>query len=227
MIIAFLWMGAFLSFGYSNPSSINFPELETTLYENYDLRNFNGYSVTLAIEQPIPGTRIVVDNDLNAGHSFLRISKHGSNAWTSYVGFRIKDYANASDITDARMPGEILWHIDARSKWNIGKTFIITKEQAYSILEFGRLWEEENLMYDMISNNCATFVVKALENVGINREFTGLELREWNIPREIRSSFIFFSTFLGSIDSFIGYSPADAGEDLKKTSGWFLSTTNN
>jgi hypothetical protein len=226
MVIVLLWTLSFHSYNFGLSSAINFPEIETTLYQNYDLRSFDAYTVTLMIEQPIPGTRIVVDNDLNAGHAFLRIGKHGSGAWSSYMGFRIKDYVQASDITGAQMPGEVLWQIDSKSKWNVGKTFTISKEQAYALLQFGRLWDQQNSTYDMISNNCATFVVKALAHIGINSSITGIQEREWNIPPEIRSSFIFFSTFLGEINTFIGHSPADAGEDLKRTSGWFYSTTN-
>jgi hypothetical protein len=203
------------------PYTPSFSPLETYMYQNYDDKGFNGYTVALLIEQPVPHSRQVVDEALKSGHAFLRIAKHGQGQWTTYVGFRAKDFSEPRDITGRKMKGEFWWFKDAQSPFTLGRVFVITQDQAQGLLSFSLLWEKNNATYDLLSNNCATFPIMALEHVGISSSQMGLLPREWNIPQTIRNSWIFKHTFLATIDEFSGYSPADLGEDLRKTRDWF------
>lgn len=223
-LISLLIIPALFISGYSNSlfESLNLPYLEKYLHQSFTSKSFEGYSVTLLIDQPVPNSRTVITNGLDAGHMFLRLAKHGKNAWTSYIGFRAKDFSKATDITSIELPGEVLWQKDAKSDWNIGKTFIINKDQARTIIDFAKKWDDTNTPYNLVTNNCATFPIQALEKIGITEETTGILQRHWTIPTHIQETVIRFS-FLNEVESFFGYSPADSGEDIKSTNGWFVN----
>jgi hypothetical protein len=98
-------------------------------------------------------------------------------------------------------------------------------EQYEDIKEFMSGYDKK---YNMVNNNCTTFAVKALETGGIISPNTA---HEWFLPEEtkhiVKENLPKLLPFKDKIadklmQGLSGYTPADAGEDIRESSGYYL-----
>lgn len=207
----------------SEKNSFMTTQLENYIYENYDAQGFIGYSVVLLAHQPVLNSRDVVDEGFETGHVFLRIAKHGQGAFSTYVGYRAKDYQGPFGVTNRKMDGELSWFVDANNPWTLGKFFVITKQEMDTLLNFCKNWSDSSKPYDVIDRNCATFPMLALEEIQLGHQIQEIKQHTWQIPDSIRRGFLFKNSFFSSVSEFKGFTPADVVQDLRATEDIFYN----
>lgn len=184
---------------------------------------------TIFVDQPYVGSREVINpNDLNefVGHTYVGIDS-GKN-YKEYVGFwPLNDYGVSEAVTRKtvygciRMQGRAFFtygtnseeidpfktsgnvYFESNHKWDIA--YVCTKDN----LELGVLNEYASnyiLPYNMMSNNCTTFAADVMEYLGIKPV---VYMHPW------QSSEKWYYSLALYLFMFSGYSPADAGEDIR------------
>jgi hypothetical protein len=158
------------------------------------------YTVTLAIAQPVPGTRdswtvtsggptgsTQASNIINAGHTFLIFTEsYGNTTITRNIGF----YPSTTvKPTSPSSPGE--FSDDEFHQYNISGTFTVNNAQFYDMLNYISAIDNSSFLYNLNSNNCSTFAINTFAQAGIN------------LPRTI-----------GSWPGGSGCDPGDLGEDI-------------
>lgn len=158
------------------------------------------YTVTLAVEQPVPGTRqpwtlsstglggsSSGNNPVNAGHTFLIFTENpGQWATTRNVGF----YPTTMVLPGSpSSPG--VFNNDDNSGYNISLTVTVSSTQFFAMLNY--MYQATNTAtYNLNSNNCTDFAVDAMDAGGVS------------IP-----------TRVGSWVGGQGLDPGDLGEDIR------------
>lgn len=177
------------------------------------------YVLTVFSRQPIFNSRAVINlNKLDSGHSEISIDKGKSNVgiygFYPYERYSIYDvlYFNSCRgklrlkdsyyITDTKE--NILIYeepiIDVyKGEWNVAKTFIISKDIIDKINSFSKNY---NFSYNMVTKNCATYVVEALKYLDMDLK---VEKKPWSYLGE---------TINYHTTRFKGYTPADLGQDI-------------
>jgi hypothetical protein len=172
----------------------------------------NSFSVTVCVEQPQPGTRIpwVVSgsgaagsgsgtNPINVGHAFLIFSQSsGVGTITRNIGFYPSTTVNPSTPS---APGQL--NNDALNPYNVSLTIQITNSQFFNMLNY--VAQGNGLVYNLNTNNCTSFVLKALNAGNISLPST-----------------------IGSWAGGTGNDPGDLGEDIMSlalSTGMSRSTT--
>jgi hypothetical protein len=161
--------------------------------------NNNSFQVTICVDQPNPGSRVPWNfgnvnnnsssgNPVDVGHSFLIMRQATPNSTvTRNVGFYPKTRVIPTSPNDQGQLND-----DEMHYYNISLTVNITNSQFFNILNFINQGNNMGFLYNLNSNNCTTFVLRALYAGGINIPSTaGI----WP---------------LGS-----GYDPGDLGEDIR------------
>lgn len=158
------------------------------------------YTVTLAVEQPVPGTRqpwtwsttglggiSSGNNPVNVGHTFLIFTENpGQWATTRNVGF----YPTTMVIPGSPSSPGVL-NNDDNTGYNISLTVTVSSSQFFAMLNY--MYQATNTnTYNLNSNNCTDFAVDAMDYGGIS------------IP-----------TRVGSWIGGQGLDPGDLGEDIR------------
>ena len=114
--------------------------------------------------------------------------------------------------------------------WDIAKVFEIDSQQSKDILNFINKYNEK---YNMVSNNCTTFAVDALKSGDVNSPITE---HRWTLPEDAKDvvkdglpKLIPFKDPIAEklINGLYGYTPADAGEDIREGTGTYLTQNEN
>jgi hypothetical protein len=171
------------------------------------------YTVTVCVDQPDPGTRAPWtiaengssgsssgDNPIDAGHTFLILTETYANTTISRnVGFYPAGNVNPSSVTSQGSLNDDETHL-----YNISGSFTIDNAQFFNILNFVSQGNNPGYLYNLNTNNCTTFAINAMAQVGIS------------LPRTI-------GTWLDGA----GNDPGDLGEDLRENNipGMTLSLT--
>jgi hypothetical protein len=159
------------------------------------------YTVTLAIDQPVPGTRDAwtttsggpagstqASNFIDAGHTFLILTEsYGNTTITRNIGFYPSTVVRPGSLSS---PGE--FSDDELHPYNISGSFTLNNAQFYDMLNFIISANNSSYLYNLNSNNCSTFAINTFAQAGIN------------LPRTI-------GTWLGGS----GNDPGDLGEDIR------------
>jgi len=159
------------------------------------------YSVSLCVAQPVPGTREPWgftrtmpggSADLvSAGHTFLILSQWDMlGRITRNVGFYPKTGASPISPLDQGQLAD-----DEEHEYNISLTVEMNNSQFFTLLDFISHGNDPGYNYDLNSNNCSSFAIRALRNAGINLPFT-----------------------VGSWPGGGGFNPGDLGEDIRSMS---------
>jgi len=161
------------------------------------------YTVTVCVDQPVPGTRIpwrlqngpnassAANNPVDVGHTFLIFSEsYGGNTTTRNVGFYPRTGVNPWYPSDQ---GQL--NNNEGSGYNISLTLTITNAQFFNMLNYVSQGNSSGYNYDLNTNNCTTFAIKALQAGSVN---ITSQIGIW---------------FKGS-----GYDPGDLGEDIRNMS---------
>jgi hypothetical protein len=161
------------------------------------------YTVTVCVDQPIPGTRLpwrlqdgpqsssAANNPVDVGHTFLIFSEtYGGNTITRNVGFYPRTGVNPWYPSDQ---GQL--NNNEGSSYNISLTITINSAQFFNMLNYVSQGNNPGYSYDLNSNNCTTFAIKTLQAGSVN---LSSQIGVW---------------FKGS-----GYDPGDLGEDIRNMS---------
>ncbi len=164
------------------------------------------YTVTVCVNQPVPGSRTpwttsgdgssgssAGDNPVNAGHTFLTLTEtYGNTTITRNVGFY-----PGTDVNPIEISSQGTLNDDELHAYNISGTFTVNNAQFFTILNFVSQGNTVGYLYNLNTNNCTTFVINAVAQVGINLPHTigtwldgagndpgdlGQDLRNGNIP---------------------------------------------
>jgi len=159
------------------------------------------YTVTLAVDQPVPGTRDAwtvtsggptgstqASNVINAGHTFLILTEsYGSTTITRNIGFYPSTAVRPSSPSSA---GE--FSDDENHEYNISGSYTVNNAEFYEMLNFITSANDGTYLYNLNSNNCSTFAINTLAQAGIN------------LPRTV-----------GSWPGGSGNNPGDLGQDIR------------
>jgi hypothetical protein len=159
------------------------------------------YTVTLAVDQPVPGTRETwtvtsggpsgsseASNVFNVGHTFLIFTEsYGNTTITRNIGFYPSIIVSPGSPSS---PGE--FSDDETHPYNIGGSYTVTNAQFYEMLNFIISVNNSSYLYNLNSNNCSTFAINTFAQAGIN------------LPRTI-----------GTWPKGSGNDPGDLGEDIE------------
>jgi hypothetical protein len=135
------------------------------------------YTVTLAVEQPSPGTRTPWvsssnggsgssggGNPVNVGHTYLILTETTANGSTTRnVGFYPQGIISPLYPSDQGVLNN-----DQATGYNISLTVTMTNAQFFTILNFLGQGNSPGFIYNLNSNNCTTFALNALASAGIN-----------------------------------------------------------
>ena len=178
------------------------------------------YSVTIAVEQPnkgsydaaalkLGGGKDTGFKTLDVGHTFIVLGNHTKKEGSySTKGFYPAEAMSLDDVLDkTSVSGTV--SDDTGHKYHAKKTYYITKSQYDKISTY--ISDNSSSDYNIVSYNCTTFAVKALEAGNIND--TGIKERTWQVPKS-------FDKKIGkeNVDKarkFKGYYPGAAGQQLK------------
>jgi len=159
------------------------------------------YTVTLAIDQPVSGTRDAwtvisggltgstqASNVVNAGHTFLIFTEsYGNTTITRNIGFYPSTAVRPSSPSS---PGE--FSDDENHDYNISGSYMVNNAEFYEMLNFIASANNNTYLYNLNSNNCSTFAINTLAQAGIN------------LPRTV-----------GSWPGGSGCDPGDLGQDIR------------
>lgn len=160
--------------------------------------NTNRYQISLAVDQPQPGTRekwvFVMPSEediriVNPGHTFLIMTQIGSNGTiVRNVGF----YPGVVVApTSPTAPGILI--DDQNRDFNIKLSITLNGDQFFNVINY--ITSSEFSQYNLNSYNCTTFAITALAAGGINVPATR-------------------GTWIGGE----GLNPGDLGEDIRQMS---------
>lgn len=152
------------------------------------------FSVTIYIEQPVPGTRTPYGGDggsKNGGHTFLSIQQvdFSSGALDDKI-ITLGFYPHNNPSGNSEVPGSF-YHENENSRYNISVTYPLTRIQLQAIQNYMNNVGE---LYNINTGNCSTVAVDALGSAGIVLPKTSINI-----------------ITLGDIE----VNPADLGEDLR------------
>jgi hypothetical protein len=190
--------------------------LENYMFQKYDSQGFEGYTLVLAIMQPVPNTRYLVDDTIDMGNAFIRLAKSGKNSWTSYFSYGMEETEE-----EYKFKSKVNLHVDATNEFTLAKVFTINETDAQNVEKY--MWDEYKTVktYNLANSNFITFLLNVAKKANIPDSALGIVPRKWTLPEfvdvepEIKSE---IESML-EIKDFFGYSAADAGEDMKATGG--------
>jgi hypothetical protein len=177
----------------------------------------HSFTVTLAVEQPVPGSRTpwtftkgglsgssAVGNAFNVGHTWLIFTESTPfGTITRNVGFY-----PAAIVSPAFRSAQGVLADDEDLAYNIALTVTVNSSQFFGMLQYASQGNTPGYQYDLNSNNCTTFGLDAFDSQNIS------------IP----------STIGRWVGNGQGLDPGDLGEDIRSmtlSSNMARSTVSN
>ena len=160
------------------------------------------------------------------GHSYIRIERWAQGVNNSqvkqalYLGF-YPDGLSKGEVANKKDVNGVFSLNDYRHVWTIAKIYEISDDVALSILppikdysyySYGDYIQNWNRSYNIETNNCTTFAAKIFPHYGINPEPT--KEHQWDVPFNFTTTVLWLYSWDLSLGAY-GYSPADAGEDIR------------
>ena len=211
----------------NNPILYFDPSGYDAVLDQYISDNFDGkITVTFIVAQPMPGSRLAIDADFSGdvGHTFIRLDF--GDGRVIYKGFYPKNALTPEQIINKEnVPGII--RDDSEHGWDVAQVFVIDQKQAEKIEKFINNYEKE---YNMVRNNCTTFAVDTLKSAGIKSPTSA---RIWTLPDGAQKLLVdnlpeemWFKNIVAwwLLHGLKGYSPADAGEDIRENECAIINT---
>ena len=198
--------------------------LEPICYKSFDHYKNAKYgkdkaTLTIYIDQPYDNSRKVInfdDENEYVGHTYVGIDY---NSTAKYAGFwPLNGYGTKRAIKRESVDGQILMngsryltdgkhdnvfeeidYNEKNHKWDVAYTYEIDSSDVGNMVLFSKNYKYQ---YNMVSNNCTTFAVNSLNDFGVSPK---IYPHRW--------------TYEGILNivagTFYGYSPADAGQDIR------------
>jgi hypothetical protein len=211
----------------NNPILYFDPSGYDAVLDQYISDNFDGkITVTFIVAQPMPGSRLAIDADFSGdvGHTFIRLDV--GDGRVIYKGFYPKNALTPEQIINKEnVPGII--RDDSEHGWDVAQVFVIDQKQAEKIEKSIYNYEKE---YNMVRNNCTTFAVDTLKSAGIKSPTSA---RIWTLPDGAQKLLVdnlpeemWFKNIVAwwLLHGLKGYSPADAGEDIRENECAIINT---
>jgi hypothetical protein len=182
------------------------------------------------VQQPFPGDRTVIDfeGERSVGHTFIRLDFGDGRVY--YRGFYpaspmgTKEIALKKDV-DGKVHKEESPDFENQHPWDVAKVYTINNTNATNMYNFMINFNEN---YNMVTNNCTTFAVRALQAGNISPPTTE---HSWKLPPDAKEIVVEGLPAIvpgkGIIADNIlkdlrGYTPADTGEDIKLATGQYF-----
>lgn len=191
---------------------------------------------TVFVDQPYVGSRDVINtNDQNeyVGHTYVGIDS--GKDYKEYAGFWPKEiyrrrdalvkntvdgrirlqgkayttYGDHSDLIDPYLDNSGNIYLESDHKWDIACVWQRDDLKLGSLNDFTAEYYQQ---YNMMTNNCTTFAVESMYHLYIT---PNIYQHHWY------SEHILLGWGLNAL-CFKGYSPADAGEDIRKNSDLYI-----
>ena len=189
----------------------------------------NSTTVTVFVDQPYRNSRDVINfenSDEYVGHTFVGIDsgedlEEYADFWPYIVNKdgETEGYGTWRAIKRESVDGMIRMtgdcyvtggkngneHFDIDynekdHKWDVAYTFAVSSSTIGQLKDYAKKYTHQ---YNMVSRNCTTFAVDALKALGLN-------------PKIYEHNWTYGDGFMNLIaHSYRGYSPADAGEDIR------------
>ena len=210
--------------------------LEPKCYRTFDDYRNNKFknktTLTVFVDQPYSSNGIVINllnNHESVGHTFVGIDNNVSE----YAGFwplngygisraikresvpgliRMNEHGYSTDGINTNTYESLGGYKEKEHKWDTAKTYVIDSTKIGKVEEFSKNYTN---LYNMVDKNCTTFAVNVLDNLNISHP---IKQHYWEIyPYAAFASNPALSwSFVGINFAFYGYSPANAGQDIKK-----------
>jgi RHS repeat-associated protein len=198
---------------FNNPVNYIDPSGHDAQLDSYIDENYNGKTtITIVVRQPKDGSENAVQGTNNVGHTFIRLQYYKKDAngkitkIVKYIGFYPKERLNADSVAAHQDQAGYIGD-DSNHSWSIAKVYEISPEQVQAVFDYVDNYKND---YNVITNNCTTFAVGALEAAGIE---SSISEQQWKMPFYIKV----YAFFKGvKLKDFKGYNPANAGEYLRK-----------
>ncbi|MDD2402322.1 MAG: RHS repeat-associated core domain-containing protein, partial [Clostridia bacterium] len=205
----------------NNPVNAVDPSGNDKALEDYCNKNYDEQTtITLVVEQPNPDSRNVLNtSEKDVGHTFVRIQYYTTDENSNqvknvvYKGFYPKDGMSMEQIAGREtVVGSI--NNDSEHGWTVAITYVITLEAALKAVEYVNNYKDD---YNMVSNNCTNFGVDALSVTGVKNPTSQYEWQfTWTQKLYFRKNDLNYKGLLG-------YNPADAGQDIRKTNAYLIN----
>jgi hypothetical protein len=136
------------------------------------------YTVTICVDQPIPGTRapwtfagkgstsdlpVDDDNPVNTGHTFLIMTEITPNGITT----RNLGFYPLSIVYPGHPAEQGQLNNNSSAPYNISLAVTVTSSQFFQMLDYISHGNDNGYMYDLNANNCTTFALHALAAGGV------------------------------------------------------------
>lgn len=207
--------------------------LEATAFKSFEAYKAYRYgdlaTLTVIDRQPYINNRTVINiNKLDVGHSEIRVDSNNKKeiyGFYSYEDYSIYDvlYLKSCMGKLIKKDGYYITNTDEsifvkynekileNEKWNVGKTFIIKEEDIDKIDKYA---ENYKYKYNMVKNNCSSFVINTLNEIGIKSRFN-------------RHNWTYLPDVNGCVSlKFNGYTPADLGQDIRENYRIYITYEN-
>jgi Uncharacterized protein containing a von Willebrand factor type A (vWA) domain len=173
-------------------------------------------NVTILVDQPYPGSRVVINDSV--GHTFIRLDMGNGNV--IFKGFYPSGSPNFFDLwLNLNVDGRVL--DDNSHEWDIARSYQITRDEAARIKNYIDTCDKESTTtykYNIADFNCTTFAVEGLKlcdiDVPITKHF-------WTYSFSVDGAIEFLAKS-GVLTVGYGFTPADAGEDLRDTGEYVI-----
>lgn len=222
----------------STPQSITFyagnftTSEEQTLeeiVENESNENGNNYSITIAVEQPNPGTYDCVSAEGSGkkptaynfyiGHTFILLGNHVPESTVFYArGFYPNESLSEAVILDEESIKGII-RDDAGHSFTVRKTYWVDldtfNDAIFYLQDMREKVDNGTQKYNLVNFNCTTFGKQFMEAAGIYD--TGIADHNWVIPNDIKDTFRYMTAKIEKAEKKVGCYPGAAGEQLRTT----------
>lgn len=202
MLVISMFLGVFASASAASYKPV-------TAIESYV--DTNDTWVAVLVNQPYPDNRKVVNLfTADVGHTILAICS--GDGEVQYVGF----HPHPDDLPSLESPEALrrdcqgILLDDSDEKFNIGYKVEVSRSQIRKLVSY--INNDFDTTYNIEDNNCTTFAAKCLKKIGVSPVFTK---HNWTVPL---AAYIKDNSFARAVAKFFGYTPADAGVDVKNSS---------
>jgi hypothetical protein len=155
-----------------------YPSVNNENLDKYIEKNYSGKTtLTVLVNQPVPGKPDMSSERENVGHAFIRLEYYsGSRPVVLYAGFYPvgTDSKKSGGIGVAKDTTQLIIGVDGELRydeshtWNIGKVFEISNDSALRIVNEVLPQYDNNYTWSTFGTNCVDLVQDSMEAAGLD-----------------------------------------------------------
>lgn len=196
-------------------------------------------TITVFVQQAYNNSRSVInfdDQERYVGHTYVGIDYNETDKY--YAGFYpLNGYGTWNAIRRATVKGAVVttdntyattgkksdindtqYNDDSTHPWDVAYTYEISADKIDDLKSFASNYTKE---YNMVTNNCTSFAVESLKKLGIN---PSIYSHVWQYSEGEGIGGFFADIFA---HTYSGYSPADAGQDIRANYSDYIEYTSS